>query len=152
MFNRLTRVAFFAVLLGGSSLSYADERTEMAVESRSGIFEVIRMYFGPVYGMVRGQVPFDAAVVKHNAERISELAGMIPDGFRFNTAGSDVETEALDAIWDDIEDFNDKAATLGERATALAAASEGGLDATRAAFQGLGGACKACHDNYREQD
>ena len=130
----------------------ADERTTMAVESRQGIFEVIRMYFGPVYGMVRGQIPFDGDVVTHNANKIGELAGMISDGFRHNTAGADVETEALDSIWDNLDDFNGKAATLAERAGALAAAGGQDLDATRAAFQGLGGACKACHDDYRQQE
>ncbi len=130
----------------------ADERTEMAVESRERIFVVIRMYFGPIYGMVRGQIPFDGATVTHNATKISELAGMIPDAFVLNTQGADVDTEALDAIWDNIEDFNAKAVTLGERAQALAAAGAEDLDATRKAFGGVGQACKACHDDYREQD
>ena len=124
----------------------------MAVESRQGIFEVIRMYFGPVYGMVRGQIPFDGAVVTHNANKIADLAHMIPDGFRMNTAGADVETESIDTIWDNMDDFNAKAATLAERATALAAAGGQDLNATRQAFQGLGGACKACHDDYRQQE
>lgn len=141
------------LLLAASQTALAaDEATEMAVESREGIFEVIRMYFGPIYGMVRGQIPFDADTVSHNATKISQMAGMIPDGFRRNTAGTDVDTEALDNIWDNIEDFNSKAATLAERAQALAAAASGGLDDTRKAFGGMGSACKACHDEYRQQD
>ena len=140
-------------LLASASLSFAaDERTTMGVESRQGIFEVIRMYFGPIYGMVKGQVPFDGAVVEHNAHKISELASTIPDGFVMNTQGSDVESEALDAIWDNIEDFKGKAATLAEKASVLSAAGADGLEATQDAFRGLGGACKACHDDYREQE
>ena len=151
MFKKITLAAIVCAFASSPAFA-ADERTEMAVESRSGIFEVIRMYFGPVLGMVRGQVEFDAATVEHSAKNIASLAAMIPDGFRHNTAGTDAETEALDAIWDDIEDFNAKAATLVERANALAAAAPNGLDATRQAFGGVGQACKACHDNYREQN
>lgn len=129
----------------------ADEATTMGVESRQGIFEVIRMYFGPMLGMVKGEIPFDADVVAHNAGKISNLATMIPDGFANNTQGADVDTEALDAIWDNIDDFNGKAATMSEKASALAAASADGIDATRKAFGAMGQACKACHDEYREQ-
>ncbi len=150
--NKLVKGLLVVSLSASASLAYsADERTTMAVESREGIFEVIRMYFGPIYGMVRGQIPFDGAVVTHNATKISELATMIPDGFKLNTQGADVETEALDGIWDNIEDFNAKAATLAERATALAAAGGEGAEATQKAFGAMGGACKACHDDYRVQ-
>ena len=139
-------------LLASTNVLADDEATVNAVETRQGIFKLVRAYFGPIYGMVRGQVEFDAATVNRNATKIAELADMIPDGFRTNTAGADVLTESLDGIWDDIEDFNAKAATLVERANALAEASAGGLDATRKAFGGMGQACKACHDDYREQN
>lgn len=142
-----------ALLIGTTHTGFAaDDPASMAVESREGIFEVVRMYFGPIYLMVRGQMEFDADTVSYNAGKIAELGKMIPDGFRMDTSEADVDTEALDAIWDDIEDFNNKAATMVERAEALAAAAPDGLDATRKAFGGLGGACKACHDDYRQQD
>lgn len=150
--TRLLRIALLVAIGASAGSSFAaDERTTMAVESRQGVFEVIRMYFGPIFGMVRGQIPFDGDVVTANATKISQLAAMIPDGFVANTKGADVETEALDHIWDNIEDFNSKAAAMGEKATALAAAGGEGLDATRQAFGAMGQACKACHDEYRVQ-
>lgn len=137
----------------GSGLAWADEeRATAATETRQGLLKVVVMYFGPVLGMVREQIPFDAAVVEANATRIAQLAEMIPDAFAMDTRAYDVDTEALDGIWDNRVDFNDKAETVGQRAQALAAAASGGLDATRKAFGALGGACKACHDEYREQN
>ncbi|MEM6999873.1 MAG: cytochrome c [Pseudomonadota bacterium] len=139
------------VLLAPMSFA-ADKRSEAAAESREGIFEVIRMYFGPVLGMVRGQIEFDGQVVSHNATKISQLAAMIADAYRYDTSDTDVETEALDAIWDNIEDFNEKAAALVSAADNLAVAGAADLAATRQAFGAVGQSCKGCHDDYRQQD
>jgi len=77
---------------------------------------------------------------------------MIPDVFRMDTSGSELVTEALDDIWSNTDDFNGKAATVAERASALAAATGQGAGAAMKAFGAMGGACKSCHDEYRQQD
>ena len=102
--------------------------------------------------MAREQIPYDEAAVKANAEKIATLLPMIPDVFRTNTSEFDLDTEALDKIWDNTEDFGEKAATAAELAAGLAAATADGQGAAMKAFGALGGACKACHDNYRQQD
>lgn len=138
-----------ALLLTPLAQAADDEQAAYAYDSREGLFSMVRLYFGPLYGMMRG-APYDADVVQHNGARIAELAAMIPDAFVVDTRENDLEgTEALDEIWDNIDDFNAKAATLAERANALSAAE--GEDAFKAAFGGMGQACKACHDNYRQQ-
>lgn len=140
-----------AILLSPLSHAVDDERAEAAYEARHGLFAMVRMYFGPMYGMMRG-APYDADVVKHNAAKISALAGMIPDAFVTDTRENDLDTEALDVIWEDMGDFQSKAATLVERAAALSEQGSTGEDAFKAAFGGMGQACKACHDNYRQQE
>lgn len=140
-----------AVLLAPLSYAVDDERAEAAYEARHGLFAMVRMYFGPMYGMMRG-APYDADVVKHNAGKISELAGMISDAFVVDTRENDLDTEALDAIWENMGDFQDKAAALAEKAATLSAQGSTGEDAFKAAFGGMGQACKACHDNYRQQE
>ncbi len=129
----------------------ADERAQIATDTRQGLLKVVVSYFGPLVGMARGQIPFNAELVETNATKISTLVEMIPDVFRTDTRGADVETEALDHIWDNMDDFAGKAATVAERATALAGAASGGQDNFMQAFGATGGACKACHDEYRVQ-
>ncbi len=130
----------------------AEERAQAAVDTRQGLLKVVVAYFGPIVGMAREQIPYDAALVKTNAEKIAQLAPMIPDMFRMNTTAHDLETEALEEIWDNQEDFADKAATVAERAAALAAATADGQGAAMQAFAAVGSACKNCHDNYRVQN
>ena len=130
----------------------AEERAQTAVETRQGLLKVIVSYFGPIVGMAREQIPYDAEVVRNNAEKVALLAPMIPDVFRMDTSGTDLETEALDGIWSNTDDFAAKAATVAERASALAAATADGQGAAMQAFGALGGSCKACHDEYRQQN
>lgn len=145
-------IALLAVFSISASTWAADERTEAAVDTRQGLLKVVGFYIGPIVGMARQQIPYDADRVKHNAERIAELAPMIPDVFRHDTRGADVETEALDGIWENTDDFADKAATVAARAADLAAATADGQGPAMQAFGEMGASCKACHDEYRQQE
>lgn len=145
-------IALSAVLTFSASSAFADEeRAIAATETRQGLLKVVGSYFGPIYAMVQGHIDFDGAVVQHNASKIAQLGEMLPDTFRMDTSGYDVETETLDGVWENMDDFKAKAATLVEKATALSAAGAQGAEATAMAFRATGGSCKACHDEYREQ-
>ena len=153
--NRLVTLALTVALLAISGSIYAasaEERAQAVTETRQGLLKVVASYFGPIYAMVQDQIPYDAAVIKANAEKISTLMPMIPDVFRADTREYDVDTEALDGIWDNVDDFNAKAAAAAEKAAALAAATAGDKGAVAQAFGAMGGSCKACHDNYRQQN
>ncbi len=148
----LSALACCLLLSTAAPVAASEERATATLESRQGLLRMVRFYFGPILGMVRQQIPFDGDVVSHNATKIAELSAMIPDAFALDTTEYDLETEALDNIWSNMDDFNGKAATVVERANALAAAGAGGLEATQKAFGAMGGACKACHDEYRVQN
>lgn len=128
-----------------------DERAQKAIETRQGLLKVVGHYFGPIVGMAKGQVPFDATVVSANANKIAQLAPMIPDVFALDTRASGVASDTLDGVWDNLDDFNNKAATATERALALAAAADQGQGAFLKAVGGLGSACKSCHEDYRQK-
>ena len=128
-----------------------DERAQKAIETRQGLLKVVGHYFGPIVGMAKGQVPFDAATVSANANKIAQLAPMIPDVFAMDTRSSGVSSDALGGIWEDSDDYKAKAATATERALALAAAADQGQGAFLKAVGGLGSACKGCHEDYRRK-
>ena len=156
--SRLTRLTVVALLLLGASVApqaaegpTPEERAQAAIDTRQGVFKLIYHYFGPLVGMARGQVPFDAEVVESNATKISQLATMIDDVFKADTRKFDIESGSLDGIWAKDSEFAAKAQNLAAKAAALAASGAGGKEAFTGAFRATGGACKGCHDDYRQQ-
>ncbi len=158
MFRRLLGLSALISLLTITGFTNASEADDKALEAaqeaaatRAGIFKLVRMYFGPMYGMARQQIPFDAALVERNAGKIAVLATMIPDAFRQDTTAFDISTGSLPGIWANKDDFMTKAGALNDKAQALAVAAAQGEGAFGNAFGEMGAACKACHDDYREE-
>ena len=151
MQNKLVKCLLLTGVLLTSANLYADERTQALIDTRQGLLKVMGFYIGPMVGMARQQIPYDAAVVKANAAKMAELAQMIPDVFKIDTSASGLESESLDKIWSNVDDFNDKAANLAAKASALAASTAEGEGAFMGAFGATGAACKSCHDDYRIQ-
>ncbi len=159
--NRLTRLAAPLCALGllliatiapqAAEGPTPEQKAQAAVDTRQGVFKLVYHYFGPIAGMARGMIPFNAEVVETNATKISQLATMIDDTFKSDTRAFDIETDALDGIWEDDADFAAKAQNLAAKAAALAAAAQAGEEAFPGAFRATGGACKGCHDDYRQQ-
>jgi cytochrome c556 len=129
-----------------------EQLAEQATLTRQGLLKVVGWQFGPVGGMLRNKVPFDAAVVQKSAGHVKVLAGMLPDAFQSDTHKATVKTKAKENIWTNQADFASKADDLQKAAAALEDAAKGGdKAATMKAAAAVGKACGACHDNYREK-
>lgn len=100
-----------------------------------------------------GQSQPDLAKVQANARVIEALAKQIPGWFpRGSGQQPGVKSEALPLIWQQLPTFKKRAAGLASAAHQTAVASSSGdPGATRAAAAGIGAACKACHDMFREK-
>ena len=127
-----------------------EEQAAAAVDQRKSLFKTIRYNLGPIAGMAQG-APFDAEVAERNARRIAVMATMIPEMLAVDTSAFDnIETTALDSIWDNQDDIAAKAQALIDNANAFAdAAATGEMGATLGAFRAFGGSCCNCHDTYR---
>jgi len=127
-----------------------EERAAAAVDQRKSLFKTIRYNLVPIAGMAQG-APFDADVAERNARRIAVMATMIPEMLAVDTSDFDnIETTALDSIWDNQSDIATKSQTLIDNANAFAdAAATGDMGATLGAFRAFGGSCGNCHDTYR---
>ena len=155
---RKIAVLLSAVAMIASSIvftSYAqdmtpEEQAAAAVDQRKSLFKTIRYNLVPIAGMAQG-APFDAEVAERNARRIAVMATMIPEMLAVDTSAFDnIETTALDSIWDNQDDIATKAQTLIDNANAFAdAAATGEMGATLGAFRAFGGSCGNCHDTYR---
>ena len=127
-----------------------EEQAAAAVDQRKSLFKTIRYNLGPIAGMAQG-APFDAEVAERNARRIAVMATMIPEMLAVDTSTFDnIETTALDSIWDNQDDIAAKAQALIDNANAFAdTAATGEMGATLGAFRAFGGSCGNCHDTYR---
>lgn len=157
MIKRFIAIGATTALLSTSLLSTAsaqdaptpEQQAAAAADTRQSVFKLLRFYLTPLVGMARG-APFDAEMAEKNGRRIAALAPSIPDLFMHDTRGFDIDTEALDVIWEDKAEFENKAMALMNNANAFAdQAATGDRGATLGAFRALGGSCGDCHDSFR---
>lgn len=130
------------------------ERAAAATETRQAVFKLLGYNMGPISAMARGNREFDAAIAERNARRIADLAPMIPELFQaFDTREFDVETEALPEIWEEMDEFEQRARDLVEAANTFAdIAARGDRMETIGAVREFGSNCGDCHDQFRVDD
>lgn len=125
-------------------------KPEDAVKYRKAAFTVMAAHFGRVGAMVQGRVPFDAAAAQANLEVANTMAKLPFTAFGPGTDAGD--TRAKPNIWSDNVKFTAAANKMVEEMGKLnTAAKSGNLDQIKAAFGPVGGACKACHDDFRKE-
>jgi cytochrome c556 len=125
---------------------------EQQIRYRMALYTVMAGNAGPIFAMSDGKLPYDAAAAVKRAERVSFIAGILPEAF---PVGSNVgaDTEALPDIWKNRADFDRLMKNLGDKAAALVtAARTNDLKQLQAASGALAKTCKACHDKYRKKE
>lgn len=139
-------------LLATSALAQSPE--EKATATRQGLMKLIVWEAGPLFGMAKGDVAYDAAAAEAHAKNLATLtqyAGLrtlfIP-GTSVEELGED-KTAALPAIWQDEDKFHQGFATLRDQAAVVAAEAGKGQEELRAAMGDLGKACGNCHESFR---
>ena len=127
-----------------------EEQAAATIDQSKSLFKTLRYNLGPIAGMAQG-APFNAEVAERNARRIAVMATMIPEMLAVDTSAfDDIETTALDIIWENQDDIAAKAQALIDNASAFAdAAATGDMASTLGAFRAFGGSCGNCHDTYR---
>lgn len=139
-----------ALALG--SAAYASDVKEV-LEAREAYFKSLGGSMKAMTGVAKA---FDAEAAKAEAAKLEKiLATDVAPLFPAGTSSTDLpgETEAKAAIWENMADFGAKGKAMHEAGTAvIAAANAGDGAAFGAALQKLGGTCKACHDDYREEE
>ena len=145
----LSALTIATVVLSATPAMAQFAKAEDAVKYRqSGMF-MMAQNFGRVAAMAQGKAPFDAKVAAESAA-VAEYMSKLPwAGF---VAGSESagSTKAKPEIWTNAAQFKENADKMqAEMSKFSAAAKTGNLDNIKAALPGVGGACKACHDDFR---
>jgi cytochrome c556 len=151
--KRQTALSCAAVLFTLTAVAHgADEPTpaERAVGYRQGVYHAIAWNFGPMAGMVKGEIPFDAKAFALRAERVAFLSTLPLEGFIPDSRVG--KTAAKAELWENMDDFKAKMETFQTEAGKLAEAAKtaSAIDALKPQFGKVGQACKDCHDKYKE--
>ena len=127
-------------------------KPEDAVKYRQSVMFVMAQHFGRVGAMVNGRAPYDAKAAADNAEIALEMSRLPWPGFATSTKDITNNTKAKPEIWADQAKFKDHGDKMQAEMQKLAAAAKSNsLDNLKTAFGPTAQACKACHDNYRNQ-
>jgi len=125
-------------------------KPEDAIKYRKSALTVMAAHFGRVGAMANGRIPFDANAAASNAA-IAESMSKLPWAAFVDGSGTG-DTKAKPEIWSDNAKFKAASEKMQAEMSKLAVAAKGGnLDAIKAAFGPVGGACKACHDDFRKE-
>jgi len=136
------------MLLTTQGLS-ADEKTQAAsVDYRKSTFKMVKWHMGPMAGMVKGKIAYDAATFSSNANAMAALSGLADNGFLLKSPAENSRSKTI--IWENKADFDKKMQAFVSASEKLAiAAKSNNLDTIKPVFGALGKSCKGCHDEYR---
>lgn len=153
MLQRIAVILLALTFGAGAAYALDDEQAAQAAKTRQSVLTVMRWNVVPMAGMVKERMPYDEASFRLYSARLAYMTTMLPDAFRPDTRGNDIETEALDKIWENFDEFERLAGEAKEKADALnAAAMSADFATVQSAFMDVGQSCKNCHDEFREDD
>ena len=145
-----TALMIGAVALTLGTLAFADEGHEgqdPSVVARKSHMQLYAHNLGILGGMAQGKIDYDAQAAQNAADNMVALAGM--EQGTYWPEGTAEGTKALPAIWENLDDFLDKEDGLHTASLAAAEVAGTDLESLQGAMAGLGGACSACHREYR---
>jgi cytochrome c556 len=142
----------FALGAGFTQTALSQVKPEILVKQRQAAMTLQGKYFGPLAGMAQGKVPYNADTVAMNAALLDALSRMPWDGFVPASKDATSKTAALPAIWSEPAKFQEAQDNFRKAVEGLVAVSRGGDEAAqKTAIGGVGKACGACHQNFREK-
>ena len=138
----------FACLLVSALLSSSLAWAEDPILQRQELMENTKDALGPMIGMAKGEVEFDAATVQSSLLTMqitaAEAGALFPEG---SESGHDTEAKA--SIWSDRAGFEQAMADFDVAVKAALDAAPASVDERKPALNGVLKTCKGCHDGYR---
>ncbi|EKE84278.1 c-type cytochrome [Idiomarina xiamenensis] len=150
-FKKTISAVIAACCLTPALAQHAFNDAESAVEYRQKALSIMRDNFAAMGDMVKGEVDYDASIFSERATDFTHLTSIPWSAFSVEGAMPGDGSDALPAIWDNWEDFQQRAEQLQSDAKKLQqAAASGSLDTIKPAFMAVARNCKGCHDNYKD--
>lgn len=124
-----------------------------AADERHENFEAIGEAMKAAFDQLKESAP-DLAKIQAAAAVINGFAPKVESWFPAGSGPADgIKTDALQAIWEKPAEFKAGADKfVSEAANFQALAQAGDVAAIGEGMKALGGACKSCHDKFREEE
>jgi len=127
------------------------QKPEDAIKYRQSALTVMANHFGRIGAMAQGKAPFDAKAAADNAAIVLTMSKLPFVAFGEGT-DKGMPNRAKPEIWSNNAKFKAAAEKMQAEVVKLDEAAKGGnFDAVKAAAGAVGGACKACHDDFRAE-
>ena len=142
-------IALAALACVATSSALAQRKPEAVIKDRQALMTMQNWALRDIALMVKGQRPYDPAVIARSAELLDATNKMIPEAF---PAGSDsgAPNRARPEIWSNPEKFKEALARFQAEVPKLSQAAKAGTpDALSAAFSAVAKGCDGCHDSFR---
>jgi cytochrome c556 len=136
-----------ALALGAAPLALSGPSPDEAIAARQKAMEGVGGAMKPLVAIAKKETPFDAAVVRKNAEAIAASLKAAEGHFPAGSEKGSVETFAKATVWSDGAGFAAAMKASRDAAAAMAGVTEEA--AFGPAMKALGGSCKGCHEAYR---
>jgi cytochrome c556 len=138
------------MLLGAAA--YAQDMGKV-IEYRRNVMKSLGAHAADIGLILKGQVPYGTDHILAQAEAIHAMSALIPSLVPPGSGPEAGESNALPAIWQDMDKFKAIAAKLeSESAKLVEVAKAGDKQAIGAQVQVMGKeACGACHQDFRKK-
>lgn len=151
----LTILATTAAIAIGT-FAFADGHADVnpAVKARQAHMQLYAHNLGILGGMAQAKIDYDAGAAQNAANNLVALVNMNQMTYwPIGTDNASIEgTKARPELWENFDNVMAISADFQSAADAMAAAAGTDLASLQGAMAGLGGACSACHREYRARE
>ena len=154
-FKKIALAGLISALVAAPAFSdghLTEEDLTKAMKARQAHMQLYAFNLGILGGMAQGEVEYNADVAQAAADRLAALATMNQGAYWLPGSDSDSleGSRALPAIWEPGSKAGEIGAGMAEGALAMQAAASTGVEGIQANMRAVGGACGACHEDYRK--
>lgn len=144
-----------AALWAGSAMSQQPSPEEQATGGRQALMQLYSLEAGPLFGMAKGDMPYDAARAEAHARNLAALAQYAGhELFLPGTSAEDMpgKSRALGTIWTDADGFRQGFTDMADVTAVVVAEAGKGQEQLTAAVGKMGQVCGNCHQTFRQKN
>jgi cytochrome c556 len=147
----LSALALVVSIAGAVWATQQSEEEQALIKYRQTLMTGLRASMASIGDILKFRMPYSTKHIEVHARNIHTYASLIPDAFEQKLAEG--LTDAQPVVWDSWDDFVAKAKALEEASAKLAEAAKGGeVREVMPHVQGVGDACRGCHNTYRKPE
>jgi len=152
----ISKICLLVIGITLSVTAYAaQDPLKNAIKARQAEMQLRSFNLGPLFGMAKGKIDYDAEMAKKLAGNLKLMLDL--DNGRAWAPGSDNEkyagdTRALPKIWTTYPEIGNYGKKFAMAVNELAAVAGDGPDALKSKLGAVGKSCKGCHDEFRAEN